>query len=666
MFSALKNHRIITLEEFRNQNIFSDIEYYCDQHSGKTVEVFCVDHTKLCFSVCFATKHRSCVDVKSLEDISETRNTKEDDILLEELREFIQDTIEMEKEFQKMKQNLKQESEETVEKTTQEVEKTKRLLAKKLDEFVCSHEKEAQEKINDLENIEKAVDGFKKTSKESFKILHVSAVMEGSSQKQRFLVSLQITQLSNQTLQKILELPPDVVAGYTYSTDEICQDVVRHFTFNGVKPTRKPLKGMQSLLYKIERSKSNEIPCKTDHQESEKMINSKECVNSGSKSEDKVEWICHNTEQNLNEKRDTETSQQREICEIKCKNTKSDNNDRNICSSSLGTDVTTETSEEITKFGTGSIPVTYSVEKQMLLCKNEVTYLNSDSNIYTGTCSRSYQANLRHSTEKRGDKTEANHYLEKDTKPYWERNAQFGMTGNYEVGISDNQNKNMVSFSRGYQASNASISEGQKGYIEESKREKGFQRHLSQNMGTPFRGHQIFYASNADGKRGYTEEDKTKEWFQQLSKQDTGTPRGTKFRNQDIFPEIEYYCDQHSSKTVEVFCVDHTKLCCSVCFATKHRSCVDVKSLEDISETRNPKEDDILLEKLRELIQDTNEMEKEFQKLKQNLKQESESTVEKVTQEVEKTKNLLAKKLDEFVCYHKKEAQEKMNDLENI
>ncbi|XP_062567236.1 E3 ubiquitin-protein ligase TRIM56-like [Saccostrea cucullata] len=227
MFNAIKNHRIITLEEFRNQDIFPEIEYYCDQYSGKTVEVFCVDHTKLCCSVCFATKHRSCVDVKSLEDISETRNSKEDDMLLEQLRELIQDTNEMEKEFQKLKQNLKQESEATVEKVTQEVEKTKNLLARKLDEFVRSHKKEAQEKMNDLEKIEKAVDGFKKSAKESFKIL--SAVMEGSSQKQRFLVSHQITQLSHQTLQTILELPSDVVAGYTYSTDEICQDVEKAF-----------------------------------------------------------------------------------------------------------------------------------------------------------------------------------------------------------------------------------------------------------------------------------------------------------------------------------------------------------------------------------------------------------------------------------------------------
>ena len=34
-------------------------------------------------------------------------------------------------------------------------------------------------------------------------------------------------------------------------------------------------------------------------------------------------------------------------------------------------------------------------------------------------------------------------------------------------------------------------------------------------------------------------------------------------------------------KVIEVFCVDHRKLCCSICFATQHRHCKDVKSLDE-------------------------------------------------------------------------------------
>lgn len=33
---------------------------------------------------------------------------------------------------------------------------------------------------------------------------------------------------------------------------------------------------------------------------------------------------------------------------------------------------------------------------------------------------------------------------------------------------------------------------------------------------------------------------------------------------------------------MEVFCLDHDKLCCSICFATKHRHCERVETIEDV------------------------------------------------------------------------------------
>lgn len=43
-------------------------------------------------------------------------------------------------------------------------------------------------------------------------------------------------------------------------------------------------------------------------------------------------------------------------------------------------------------------------------------------------------------------------------------------------------------------------------------------------------------------------------------------------------------CYSHVGKFVEVFCLDHDKPCCSVCFATQHRHCKRVEALEDIAE----------------------------------------------------------------------------------
>lgn len=47
--------------------------------------------------------------------------------------------------------------------------------------------------------------------------------------------------------------------------------------------------------------------------------------------------------------------------------------------------------------------------------------------------------------------------------------------------------------------------------------------------------------------------------------------------------EMDEPCPIHMNKVLEVFCFDHRKICCSTCFATQHRNCDNVKSLDDIA-----------------------------------------------------------------------------------
>lgn len=49
-----------------------------------------------------------------------------------------------------------------------------------------------------------------------------------------------------------------------------------------------------------------------------------------------------------------------------------------------------------------------------------------------------------------------------------------------------------------------------------------------------------------------------------------------------LFPDMDEPCSIHPGKFVEVFCVDHATLCCSICFATKHRHCERVEALDEI------------------------------------------------------------------------------------
>ncbi|OWF35803.1 probable E3 ubiquitin-protein ligase MID2 [Mizuhopecten yessoensis] len=43
-------------------------------------------------------------------------------------------------------------------------------------------------------------------------------------------------------------------------------------------------------------------------------------------------------------------------------------------------------------------------------------------------------------------------------------------------------------------------------------------------------------------------------------------------------------CSNHDEKPLEIYCLDHTAMCCSVCVSLSHRSCNHVKSLRDVIE----------------------------------------------------------------------------------
>jgi hypothetical protein len=142
---SLKSHKIITLEEFHRQDYIPEMEFSCDRHSSKTVEVFCLDHDKLCCSVCFATEHRTCRDVQSLEDISAQMSPTEDADLLRKLTEIIQDTEKLQKENYQRNRKLNRQSNEIVDSTVRQFEKAKQLLYKRLDVFIRTHQWEVQQ-----------------------------------------------------------------------------------------------------------------------------------------------------------------------------------------------------------------------------------------------------------------------------------------------------------------------------------------------------------------------------------------------------------------------------------------------------------------------------------------------------------------------------------------
>ena len=68
-FKIISNHVIVPLEEMNSDNMSLGIRgiNYCSEHSGKIIEVYCVDHSRPCCTLCATLSHRKCESVLSID-----------------------------------------------------------------------------------------------------------------------------------------------------------------------------------------------------------------------------------------------------------------------------------------------------------------------------------------------------------------------------------------------------------------------------------------------------------------------------------------------------------------------------------------------------------------------------------------------------------------------
>ena len=62
-------HVLVPLEEMNSDNMSLGIRgiNYCSEHSGKIIEVYCVDHSRPCCTLCATLSHRKCESVLSID-----------------------------------------------------------------------------------------------------------------------------------------------------------------------------------------------------------------------------------------------------------------------------------------------------------------------------------------------------------------------------------------------------------------------------------------------------------------------------------------------------------------------------------------------------------------------------------------------------------------------
>lgn len=73
-------------------------------------------------------------------------------------------------------------------------------------------------------------------------------------------------------------------------------------------------------------------------------------------------------------------------------------------------------------------------------------------------------------------------------------------------------------------------------------------------------------------------------------------PLGKDARDRRQF-EMTEYCSLHCGKTLELFCSDHSSLCCVVCLTTKHQNCRNIHTVEESADIFAEKGKEMLIRK---------------------------------------------------------------------
>ncbi|XP_048742815.2 uncharacterized protein LOC125656242 [Ostrea edulis] len=110
----------------------------------------------------------------------------------------------------------------------------------------------------------------------------------------------------------------------------------------------------------------------------------------------------------------------------------------------------------------------------------------------------------------------------------------------------------------------------------------------------------------------------------------------------EIF-DMDEPCSIHKNKTIEVYCGDHDKLCCSVCFATQHRRCERVEAIEDVCSRFDRADIKPRLDKVSKSLEMLENLQENNREKVDKLKARKEVIIRDVEERNEKAKRALDK-----------------------
>ncbi|CAC5402610.1 TRIM56 [Mytilus coruscus] len=133
-FKVSRNHKIVPIKDINEDKSISNICAFvaCDAHPDKTIEIYCMDHSQPCCTICATVHHRKCEQVitidKAISGVKDSSKAKE---LTKKLTEA---SYKLEEIFQNRNLN-KTNFENEMDVVSDEITKMRKKLNEKLDKL---------------------------------------------------------------------------------------------------------------------------------------------------------------------------------------------------------------------------------------------------------------------------------------------------------------------------------------------------------------------------------------------------------------------------------------------------------------------------------------------------------------------------------------------------
>nr|XP_011437619.2 tripartite motif-containing protein 45 [Crassostrea gigas] len=235
---VLQEHKIVSLTDKVDLKNDVEIDEPCLVHKGKYLEVFCKDHDQLCCSICFATKHRTCKQVESIEDVAKETDESCHKTAPEFFKDFLKKLDDIQNEYKDTLANLSTKKQDIFTCTEKKVQEIKSLLDKAHNQWMKQFEQKHSDAVGNIEIVSDEVKRLSITVQEANTMLH--RVLENGSTKQIFVTRHKVRHQILDHVKRLRDLKIwDIVHDYTQPDTDFLRQIREDQNFQYVEVLEK-------------------------------------------------------------------------------------------------------------------------------------------------------------------------------------------------------------------------------------------------------------------------------------------------------------------------------------------------------------------------------------------------------------------------------------------